>query len=99
MLMGAGPADSPDNGAHARVLSEIRKHYAQAKASPRLIPLAPGEVKPQGWLRDWAETAAKGITGQLGERHDVFRHGWTGTDFKAKGAAGRGLRWPLEQSA
>ena len=45
-----------------------------------------------GWLLDWAHSAARGIVGQLEERSDTFRYGWTGKDFKAKGTAGKGLR-------
>lgn len=83
----------------ATVLAQIRENYKAAKVPPHFISLAPGAVKPEGWLRDWAETSAKGISGDLQNRHVVFSHSWTGEEFQSKGSAGRGLRWPLEQSA
>ena len=36
-------------------------------ASPRFAPLALGEVRPMGWLRDQLEIQAAGLTGHLGE--------------------------------
>lgn len=82
-----------------RALADVRSRYRQAEVPPRFIPLAPGAVRPLGWLRDWADTSARGFAGHLDDRHIVFRKAWTGEDFKSKGSAGRGLRWPLEQSA
>ncbi len=83
----------------AEVVDAMLKNYRTAEAPPRFIPLAPDAVDPKGWLRDWAAAAAKGITGDLMNRHIVFQKSWTGEDFKSKGSAGKGLRWPLEQSA
>lgn len=60
--------------------------------APAYIPLPVGQVEPEGWLRDWAESARNGITGHLDERHDVFGKTW-------KGAPGDGTGWPLEQCA
>ncbi len=62
-------------------------------------PLKPGAVEPTGWLRDWAVDARNGITGHLDERSPTFELGWSGKDFKARGAQPHGLGWPLEQAA
>ncbi|HPA18489.1 MAG TPA: glycoside hydrolase family 127 protein [Verrucomicrobiae bacterium] len=64
-----------------------------------LIPLPPGAVRPAGWLNDWARAAAEGITGHLDERADVFKHGYRGYHFEAKGVKANGTGWPLEQCA
>ena len=61
------------------------------------VPLPPGAVQPAGWLRDWAQAAAQGITGHLDEYHPTFHDAWKGTPVKAPGAAPDGTGWPLEQ--
>jgi hypothetical protein len=33
------------------------------KVNFALIPLKPGAVQPEGWLRDWANSTTAGITG------------------------------------
>ncbi|MDB6094870.1 MAG: hypothetical protein JWM32_2432 [Verrucomicrobia bacterium] len=66
---------------------------------PALQVLAPGEVEPTGWLRDWALAAAQGTTGHLDERAATFAKGWSGEDFEALGATAHGTGWPLEQCA
>ena len=58
-----------------------------------------GAIKPEGWLLDWANSAANGITGHLDERATVFEKGWSGESFEARGVAEEGTNWPLEQSA
>ena len=70
-----------------------------AKAAPALVPLSPGAVTPAGWLRDWAEAAAHGITGDLDTRSETFRMAYKGQDFKARGVKPGGAGWPLEQAA
>ena len=55
------------------------------KVKPHFIPLPPGAVRPTGWLNDWARDAAAGITGHLDERADVFKHGYKGYAFEARG--------------
>jgi uncharacterized protein len=77
----------------------MRRNLKKAKAPPSYLALAAGQVKPEGWLLDWARASAAGIAGDLYMRHVVFEKGWTGEDFQSKGEMGRGLRWPLEQSA
>lgn len=69
------------------------------KANYPFIPLPPGAVRPAGWLNDWARSAADGITGHLDERADVFRHGYRGYHFEARGVKANGTGWPVEQCA
>jgi hypothetical protein len=72
----------------------------EIKVKPAFVPLPAGAVQPQGWIRDWAEAAAAGITGHLDERAATFGLGWTGVGFKAAGAdTANGTGWPLEQCA
>lgn len=84
------------------VLSEVRARLAGDKGpkiKPRFIPLPPGAVHPEGWLGDWARDAAAGITGHLDERAEVFKHGYKGYHFEARGVKANGTGWPLEQCA
>lgn len=76
---------------------KILVYSKKAKVLPSFIPLEIGEIKPTGWLKDWATDAAKGITGHLDEYVDVFKHGWKGYGFKARGVNEDGTGWPLEQ--
>lgn len=76
---------------------------SQATVEQRFIPLDVGQVKPEGWLRDWAEDAANGISGHLDEYEQVFACGWLGRDITARQSDGDGklssTGWLLEQSA
>lgn len=66
--------------------------------SPRFISLSPGSIRPEGWIKDWAVSASKGITGHLDEWNPVFGKGWTGQGFKAVGTDSTdGTGWPIEQ--
>jgi hypothetical protein len=58
-----------------------------------------GAIKPDGWLLDWANSAAKGITGYLDERTSVYEKGWSGESFEGINVGEEGTNWPLEQSA
>jgi len=69
------------------------------KIKPHFIPLPPGAVRPTGWLGDWARDAAAGITGHLDERAEVFKHGYKGYHFEARGVKAPGVGWPVEQCA
>jgi acetyl esterase/lipase len=71
----------------------------EPKIKPHFTPLPPGAVRPTGWLSDWARDAAAGITGHLDERADVFKHGYKGHHFEARGVKANGTGWPLEQCA
>ena len=46
--------------------------------------LIPGEVKPQGWLRDWCETARDGYYTRMDEVDIAFRRAWN-DDFHPRG--------------
>jgi hypothetical protein len=68
------------------------------KVKPVFVSLPAGAVSPEGWLRDWAEAAADGITGHLDEWTAVYGMGWKGVGFEAVGADPKnGTGWPLEQ--
>ena len=76
---------------------------SQPKIEQRYIPLDLGQVKAEGWLKDWAQDAANGITGHLDEYEKVFEYGWLGRDIAARQSDGDGVisstGWLLEQSA
>ncbi|HUB61795.1 MAG TPA: NPCBM/NEW2 domain-containing protein, partial [Puia sp.] len=91
--LGSGGLDSGAPGNLYKVEDELA-------APPEFIPLRIGSVRPEGWLRDWAELAAHGITGHLDEVKETFGKGWTGETFdSAMGADSFGTGWPLEQCA
>jgi uncharacterized protein len=69
----------------------------QSKVPCALTPLPIGQVKPTGWLRDWALLARDGITGHLDERSPTFSEAWKGKPFDAPGVDANGTGWPLEQ--
>ena len=84
------------------VVNDVRTLVAGAKGpkiKPHFISLPPGAVRPCGWLNDWARDAAAGITGHLDERAEVFKHGYKGYHFKARGVIEPGVGWPVEQCA
>ena len=54
----------------------------------RFTPLDVGDIKPEGWLRDWAEDAANGITGHLDEYEQVLpTDGWDAISQPARAMA------------
>jgi hypothetical protein len=63
------------------------------------LPLPPGAVEPQGWLRDWALSMRNGMTGHLDEYDPVFQAGWLGQRIGTTGENAPGEGWPLEQAA
>jgi hypothetical protein len=68
-------------------LANVYKVYSEtAKIKPVFIPLSPGTVTPTGWIKDWAEDAAKGLTGHLDEYDPTFAEAWKGHGFEANGA-------------
>lgn len=70
------------------------------KVKPAFIPLSPGAVKPEGWIKDWAVDAANGITGHLDEWSIAFNMAWKGVGFDAEGVDPEtGMGWPLEQAS
>ena len=81
----------------ADITDAMMKNGSLLKVTPRFIPLLPGAVQPEGWIRDWAKDAASGITGHLDEYSPTFGEAWKGYGFKARGATANGGGWPLEQ--
>jgi len=77
----------------------VLQNVSTLKSPPVFIPLSAGTVKPEGWIRDWAENAATGITGHLDEYVPTYTNAWNGFGFKAMGANSDGTGWPLEQSS
>ena len=65
---------------------------------PAFIPLPPGAVVPEGWLRDWCLTARDGYTGHLDEFDVAFRQAWA-ADYRLTGEQLRFWdkgAWPCE---
>jgi hypothetical protein len=54
------------------------------------IPLPPGAVEPEGWLRDWCLAARDGYTGHMDEVHPEFQRAWA-VDHTM---TGEHLSWP-----
>ena len=92
-----GQSSAADDGLKQR--REVFAASDAVKVRPAFIPLSPGAVTPKGWLRDWALTAAHGITGHLDEYNATFGEAWKGYPFEARGAHPDGTGWPLEQSS
>ena len=59
--------------------------------SKAYYPFNVGELKPEGWLRDWAKKAANGMTKNIGVDFTEFVRGW--------GDANQGGWWHYEQTA
>ena len=81
----------------ALCVASVRAEQHEVKCAFK--PLPPGAIRPEGWLRDWAEAARDGITGHLDERSNTFSKGWSGEHFRAAGVKPHGTGWPLEQCA
>ena len=76
-------------------------HLDKTKAPFAFLPLPIGDIKPGGWLEDWAERAVSGITGHLDGYSLTFEEAWKGKSFsfESYGANPDGTGWPLEQCA
>ena len=82
------------------VVAEEAAHPKAAKANyarpfepptrSALIPLPPGAIEPQGWLRDWCLTARDGYTGHMDDVAVAFKQAWA-ADYKMTGDR---LFWP-----
>jgi hypothetical protein len=72
---------------------------AKPPVTPAFLPLSPGAVEPQGWLRDWAVSMREGMTGHLDAYDPVFKTGWLGQRLGTTGESAPGEGWPLEQAA
>lgn len=96
----AGAAGDPLHSADQAITPRgVFERVARPLIKSCLVPLPPGAVEPHGWLRDWAESAANGVTGHLDEYHPVFADAWKGVAVKAPNAEADGTGWPLEQSS
>ena len=69
------------------------------KVKPTFVPLPPGAVSPQGWLRDWAIDSANGITGHLDEYSTTYAQAWKGGPVNGMRANPDGTGWPLNSPA
>lgn len=54
------------------------------KVPAKMEMLRPGEVKPQGWLRDWCVTARDGYVSRMDEIDQAFPRAWS-RDFHPRG--------------
>ncbi|HNX34516.1 MAG TPA: glycoside hydrolase family 127 protein [Kiritimatiellia bacterium] len=54
------------------------------KQPAKMEMLRPGEVKPQGWLRDWCVTAKNGYISRMDEVDPAFPRAWN-RDFHPRG--------------
>lgn len=54
------------------------------KQSAKMEMLRPGEVQPQGWLRDWCVTAKNGYISRMDEVDQAFPRAWN-RDFHPRG--------------
>ncbi len=72
------------------------------KVSPAFTPLRLGEVRPTGWLRDWCQEAANGITGHSDELDPLFARGWMDAKIVAQGTGAQSgdkmVGYALEQA-
>ena len=68
----------------------IAGESASYKVPPAFTPLPLGEVKPAGWLKDWCQQAAAGITGHSDELDPLFAKGWMDANFKASSTGAQG---------
>ena len=60
----------------------VRSHAFKTPA--KMETLRPGEVKPQGWLRDWCIAARNGYVSRMDEIDQAFRRAWN-SDFHPRG--------------
>lgn len=74
----AGTAWSQGAASENRTAYAMHGFVAEPVAGPAFIPLKPGAIEPEGWLRDWAVAFRNGITGHVDERHPVYKNGWRG---------------------
>ena len=85
--LNTSPAGSPAAAAHAAGVNYARPFDPPTR--PAFLPLPPGAVEPQGWLRDWCLAARDGFTGHMDEYDDEFKRAWA-PDHQM---TGDGLLW------
>ncbi len=67
-----------ENGAAASGEQQLLHNAKMRQDAYRPFDL--GELKPEGWLKDWAQLAAKGMTKTIGEEYTEFVKGWASAD-------------------
>ena len=102
-VAGLGPLlDGASRQSAADILGQTVQSYtasSMVRVKPAFVPLPPGAVLPQGWLKDWSLDAANGITGHLDEYSTTYGEAWKGRPLDAMRANPDGTGWPLEQSS
>ena len=68
----------------ACVQADVPKRTHAFKTPAKMEMLRPGEVKPQGWLRDWCVTARNGYISRMDEIDQAFPRAWN-RDFHPRG--------------
>ena len=66
------------------VRADAPKRTHAFKSPAKMEMLRPGEVKPQGWLRDWCVTARNGYISRMDEIDQAFPRAWN-RDFHPRG--------------
>ncbi len=75
------PAASAQAQAGSQSQQNGQKILQAARMRPEAyIPFDLGELKPEGWLKEWAGLAAKGMTKTIGENYTEFVKGWASAD-------------------
>ena len=64
--------------------ADVPKRTHAFKNPAKMEMLRPGEVKPQGWLRDWCVTARNGYISRMDEIDQAFPRAWN-RDFHPRG--------------
>ena len=82
----SGIANSPLAAAEAKTGVKVANYGRpfEPPTRPAFIPLPPGEIEPQRWLRDWCLTARDGYTGHMADIHPDFRKAWA-ADYRMTG--------------
>ena len=64
----------------AFMLLPMRAQEAKQTVGEAFAPFDVGEIKPKGWLHDWAGMASRGLTKKLGDDFTEFVKGWQTAD-------------------
>jgi len=73
------------------VCGNVAMAQAPKPVTEAYAPFDLGELKPEGWLKDWARRAANGLTRNIGEDFTEFVLGWNDDN--------QGGWWHYEQTA
>lgn len=58
----------------------LKAQEAKQTVKEAYMPFDVGEIKPTGWLHDWAGMASRGLTKNLGDNFTEFVEGWQTAD-------------------